>query len=231
MLQISIVPNKDLIAYQSPSTQELLIEKALASTPSWGSEYVRPAFEGDEEAAFSLCVSLRDHDRARMTGLMYRAQVRPAAFQAMLTGALSQSHYYNSVLAEAGGRRSLVKWLRYAAYTLPENLPNMVTIYRGVRGCTSQQGAKGLSWSLDFDVAAWFAVVHRHWVSGQPLVVQAHVRCSDLLFYSNDREEQEVIPRTTPRKFSVIDDPPILAKAAERQIERARAPIANLAAA
>jgi hypothetical protein len=59
-------------------------------------------------------------------------------------------------------------------------------VYRGVRGCGTQTAAKGLSWTLNRDVACWFA--HRPGLAkGAPLVVTATIDSSDIVYHSNSR--------------------------------------------
>jgi len=72
-----------------------------------------------------------------------------------------------------------------------------VTIYRGTSGLGQAAAAKGLSWSTSYNVACWFAC---RWLGlrTDPLVVQATVDASDLIYWSNGRNEQEVIPRRRP---------------------------------
>jgi hypothetical protein len=198
----------------SPGKREALIRKAEQFAPDYARENVRPAFEGDADEASWLVFRLHDYQRATMAALMYRARVDPAAFREVLSGALSQSHYYSDVLRQARGRTGLARWLRYAEYTLPEDLPDVVTIYRGVNGCTPWQAAGGLFWSLDFDVAAWFAC---HYRGQNGYVVKATISRSELVYYNDERDEREVIPASIPWPISVVDDTTVLAEAAARK--------------
>ena len=60
----------------------------------------------------------------------------PEAFCVALEAAWTQSRHYSDVLLEARSLNELVRWFRYAAFPLPEDLPDPVTIYRGVQDVT-----------------------------------------------------------------------------------------------
>jgi hypothetical protein len=81
-----------------------------------------------------------------------------------------------------------------------------VTIYRGACGIDRQRAERGLSLTTDRSVASWFA--HRSiWRGGQlrPLVVAATVPWSDIIYYSNEREEKEIVTRTAPTAWAEGD--------------------------
>lgn len=52
--------------------REKMLLEMEAFVPSWAKEYVRPAFEGDPEAARSLVFAAHDHQRARLALEAYR---------------------------------------------------------------------------------------------------------------------------------------------------------------
>jgi hypothetical protein len=203
----------------SKHARELLIEEAIDFTPVWGKEYVRAAFAGDVDAAIRLAVSLHDHQRAEMAGMMYRARVAPPAFRAVLETALSQTHCYSHVERHSRGILGFFKWCRYAQFPIPDDLPDVVTIYRGVKNCSPFDAAFGLSWTLDFDVAAWFAC---RWAGPEdrPLVVTIDdFPKADIVGFIDDRNEREVIPGPSSARadYRVIDDRVALAEAYARK--------------
>ncbi|MDR3576823.1 MAG: hypothetical protein P4L50_23405 [Anaerolineaceae bacterium] len=171
---------------------------AIELTPEWGQEYIRPAFAGDEAAASDLISSLHDHQRAQMVRIMYDAGVPPDAFRVALTGALDQTHCYGDVLQAAKTRLQLVRWCRYARYKLPASCNDKITIFRGVGGGSIARAKAGLSWTLDFDCAAWFAMRLN---GAEPLVLEATVPASEAVFYSSERSESEAIPATIPKNL------------------------------
>jgi hypothetical protein len=111
--------------------------------PPWGEKYVDAAFAGDPEAAASLALALNASVRASMALFMYRGRVAPPAFREMLREALDQTHYYGAALRLARGRNGLARWLKYAASKIPTDLPETVTVYRGVTGCGLPEAATG----------------------------------------------------------------------------------------
>mgnify|MGYP000855781100 CR=1 FL=1 len=69
-----------------------------------------------------------------------------------------------------------------------DNLPDEVTIYRGVTEYNKNM-VKGLSWSLSLDTARWFA--HRFRENGH--VYKATINKKDVLALYTDRNESEVV--------------------------------------
>ena len=79
-------------------------------------------------------------------------------------------------------KRALMNDEEYSVY---ENLPETVTVYRG---CADLREAKGISWTLSPKVASFFADRY-----GKGKVFQAQIAKSDVIGYLDDRDEQEVI--------------------------------------
>ncbi len=181
--------------------REQIIEEARSITPEWGQEYVAEAFEGDPDAVFRLMVALHDHQRAAMVHALYTARVRPEAFRSALDVAWTQSHHYQDILREARTWRQFVRWCRYASFDLPADVLDPVTIYRGVPNVTAARAAQGVAWTLDRGPAEWFSRGYggnANRPDTTPMVVAAVVPRAMLMFYSNERKEQEVIPETLP---------------------------------
>lgn len=179
--------------------QNEAVADAVRLTPSFGQKHVGPAFAGDPEAVSSLMLSLHDHQRATMVRLLYRARIAPSAFRVALEDALGQTHQYNCVRILARGWPNFVRWCRYADFPLPSDIPDRVTIYRGALGDDYDQALvqamMGSSWTLSREKAEWFASRPGHLES---VVVCATIPRGAIMFYSNEREEQEVIPDTLP---------------------------------
>lgn len=69
-------------------------------------------------------------------------------------------------------------------------LESPITVYRGVT--CSRFGHKGMSWTTNPNTAAWFA--SRHSVAGgDPAVYSLLVRPDQILYMTNDRNEEEVV--------------------------------------
>lgn len=72
---------------------------------------------------------------------------------------------------------------------LPDEVKTPVTIYRG----QSADDPKGLSWTLNRAVAESFAHGHRGMRVQNPIVFEMQVELEEIAFYTNDREEEEVV--------------------------------------
>ena len=68
-------------------------------------------------------------------------------------------------------------------------LPAVVTVYRGCY----ERNRRGMSWTLERDVAERFPSLTRYRGPGQPLLVTGHVKRADVAFITLDREESEVV--------------------------------------
>jgi hypothetical protein len=80
----------------------------------------------------------------------------------------------------------------FRAARFPHHLEGKITIYRGASDTDAKTAAKGVSWTTNRDVACWFAYRYR---SEQPIVLCAHVDASEVVYYEDNRYEQEVILR------------------------------------
>ena len=77
--------------------------------------------------------------------------------------------------------------LRAAGDPLPGSAP--WTIYRGVAGHGKARRVRGYSWTGDQEGAAWFA--NRYDDGPDPAVFRTTVHEPEILFYSNERQEEE----------------------------------------
>jgi hypothetical protein len=74
------------------------------------------------------------------------------------------------------------------------DLGETVTIWRGLAS-PWEEGRLDLSWTLDRDTAAWFAMRRSGLRNAQPQVVKTEVPAINILWRSDERGEAEVIPR------------------------------------
>ena len=77
-----------------------------------------------------------------------------------------------------------------------DNLPEQVTIYRGMSVAENETGDYGISWTLDKKVAEKFAFdyIHNYDTNGQEHIVKEIViEKSKIVAYFDERNEQEVI--------------------------------------
>ena len=99
--------------------------------------------------------------------------------------------------------------LRKCGDTLPHAGP--FTVYRGVAGRGRQRAVKHFSWTGTLDVARWFAgrasYIDGHISLPDPAVFVVTVPVSEVLFYTNDRNEDEYVLSTEtlrPRRFERV---------------------------
>jgi hypothetical protein len=88
--------------------------------------------------------------------------------------------------------------LRAAGEPLPGAGP--FTVYRGVAGHGRARRVRGLSWTASLERAKWFA---NRWFSGglglvDPAVFCLSIAAEDVLFYINNRQEEEFVIRVPP---------------------------------
>lgn len=170
--------------------RELVVMGVETFADSWATKYVRPAFDGDLDAARRLCVALTNPKRGSVAVAMWRAKVSLPAYRAFLTAAWEHDHGY--VKAAARSWRTLAPMFRYAELPLPSDFGPTVRAWRGTSGVTLTVAKRGHSWSLDRDVACWFAMrlAKQH---GRPLVLIAEVPRDSVVLYTDERSEREVV--------------------------------------
>lgn len=86
--------------------------------------------------------------------------------------------------------------LRKEGDELPKELGSEFTIYRG----QNLEEELGISWSLSKEKAAWFASNRNKEElvkKGKTGVIERRVTVDNILFYSNEREEQEIVVSPT----------------------------------
>jgi len=82
-----------------------------------------------------------------------------------------------------------------------DNLPPMLTLYRG----GNKDFGRGLSWTLDIEVAKSFALGHRWIHNPSPTIFSARVRKSSVAFVCVDRNESECVLFRPPQRPSFQD--------------------------
>jgi hypothetical protein len=169
----------------------------------WAKAHVGPAFQGSVRSAFSLSIALRNDQRGKVAVAMWQAKVPRKAFRAYLSSVWVHDHHH--VIAAAKTRRCLACMFRYAAFTLPEDLPERVQVWRGTSGIPFEVAVAGYSWTTDRATACWFAMRSQP-DAGSPLVVTATVSKSRIVYASNEREEHEVVLMRPPPGARVDGD-------------------------
>jgi hypothetical protein len=165
-------------------------------------ELIAQTFEGDPEAAFGLSIQLDNHQRGEAAFLLWLAKIPVPAFRAFMQSVWEHDHRH--VIAAAGTRRDLEAMFRYAAFPLPTDMPETVTVWRGTSALSRLEAARGLSWTLDRDRACWFAMRFAE-CKGSPLVLSARVPRSEILLYTDEGQEREAV---VFRKRAKVDGTP-----------------------
>ena len=104
----------------------------------------------------------------------------------------SSARQYQGCLMGSGDRKTLA------------SLPELLTVYRGYQS-RSRGNKMGLSWTLSPEKAGRFA--HRSSDGGLPMIAEGTCKKSDILGYTNCRDEQEVI--IDPSKVTIVKRVPV----------------------
>ena len=165
-------------------------------------EYVQAAFDGDVNAAGMLSVSLSNDKRGHVAVAMWRAKIKRDAFQNYLSCIWSHDHRY--VIAAAQTRRTLGCMFRYAAFPLPTDLPDTVTVWRGSSHQSFADTKTGYSWTTDRNLACWFAMRFAH--RGSHLVLTADIEKRNISLFTNERKESEAVLMRPPAVVKIDGD-------------------------
>lgn len=126
---------------------------------------------------------------------MWRTKVKREAFREYFSNAWNHDHRY--VIAAAQTRRTLGYMFPYAAFPLPADLPDTVTVWRGSSYLPFDDARTGYSWTTDRDLACWFAMRFAE-RNGSPLLLTADIAKRDIALFTNDREESEAVLMRPP---------------------------------
>jgi hypothetical protein len=173
----------------------------LCAPHEW--EYMEAAFNGDVDAAGSLTFRLSNDKRGAVAVAMWRAKVKREAFREYFSSVWEHDHHY--VIDAAQTRRTLGYMFRYAAFPIPAELPDVVTLWRGTSKLTIAEAREGYSWTIDRDAACWFAMRFAD-INGAPLVLTAEVAKSDIALFTNAREESEALLIRPPAAVKIDGD-------------------------
>jgi hypothetical protein len=172
------------------SWRDSMRRKLEAIAEPWALRFIGPTFEGDTGAAFSLSCALGNAKRGDAAVLLWLAKAPVPAFRVFLQSVWEHDHRH--VSAAAGKRVNLEAMFRYAAFSLPEDIPETVTVWRGTSALPRAQAVRGVSWTLDRDLACWFAMRFAD-RNGSPLLLTARVPRSEILLYTDERSEREAV--------------------------------------
>lgn len=167
-----------------------ILEDLTEVLPSYAARWLKPTFRGDVNAASYLCDALPSYQRGLVARALWSAKVPVVAYQAYLGAAWDHDHA--EVIAAAETRHRLGFMFRYAAFVLPLDMPQKVTVWRGVSGVSFWAAVPGYSWTTCRDVACWFAMRYSG-PTRQPLVITTRIRKDSIARFHNGRNEREII--------------------------------------
>ena len=177
---------------------------------------------GDSDQAFELAILVDPDKCGSMAMKLYKSKVPPLSFAAYLDFAWTKNHI--TVSRAARSRAELARLFQYAQFDIPAALPEKVTCWRGTAGVSVAQARRGVSWSLSRDVAALFATRFGDSHSGpNRLLLKTTVPKSQILFYSDERQEKEVVLVRPPKIVVVDGDLDDWKRCAERHASDSRA--------
>ncbi|WP_027997128.1 hypothetical protein [Simplicispira psychrophila] len=182
------------------SQRAMLVQGIKKHMPAYVAKHIEATIQGDAEAAFSFNVALDDCDRGVVAVALWRAKIALPAFRAFL--AATWKHDHRHLIAAAETRRRLASMFRYAAFPLPDDLPDTVRVWRGTSKLSQAQSVRGYSWTTNKEVAYWFASRFASF-NGNPLVLVADVAKSDIALFTNDRKEHEAVLLVPPKGWRV----------------------------
>ncbi len=157
--------------------------------PSNALVHLEKAFEGDVEAALRLISAAPNRFRAHILVAAYCLDTPNPAYQTVVREVWDGDH--DQVVRLTRNKRPWIKRMMAAADFDVSSFPPLFCIWRGTTKSRFVDAAKGLSWTRDRNVACLFAFRN----SGKPLVLRASVKRDDVVYFSNSRNESEVVPR------------------------------------
>lgn len=163
----------------------------LATLPERVQRHLTAALTGDRLAAVLATNAADAEDQGYMVRAFYDLGIPSDAFQAALGTAWVGDNTHVSDAFDAN-RRLLNKAFRYAAFDLPQFLTRPTLIYRGGYG-SPEDIAQGLSWTMDFNAACFFARRFGDKPEAPSIVVHRTVTSRSVLALFEHRNETEVV--------------------------------------
>ena len=153
-------------------------------------------FDGEPDAAANLAIAAPNQYRGMVAIAAYYLGTPEPAFRALLSSVWEHDAGY--VQEAAGWDYGLVRRM-FKAARFEHQISTPTFIYRGVAGIDTRSACKGISWTTSRDVACWFAL-RAAYGNRRPLVIATVVQPENIIFFSNERQEREVILRRVPRR-------------------------------
>ncbi|HEX2526172.1 MAG TPA: hypothetical protein VHL31_07705 [Geminicoccus sp.] len=182
-----------------------------------GHEDLQRAADNDVEAVKSLTLAYDGWHVGLFVKWVYLMGLSEECLRAALSSAWLRRH--SEVQRAARTRPELIKWFRAANFDL-SMLPDEVTVWRGTCGIPWEEALCGWSWTTRRSVAAWFAMRFPHF--GSPIVLRRTVKRSEILYFSDSREESECV-LSTIGEFQFDGTPDEWRRLAKEEIAQRRA--------
>jgi hypothetical protein len=152
-------------------------------------EFVTRAMGGDVDAVASAVLVLNNGARGHFALIVCMVGAPIEVRREVLTSVWNHDHRH--LLAACRSPKHLRRLFRDAEFPLPSTASTL-TVFRGTSALSLDEARRGWAWTLDRDVACWFAMRFAA-ENGRPLVLRAEVPRDRVFFYSNDRTEAEVL--------------------------------------
>jgi hypothetical protein len=157
--------------------------------PAYAKRYLDAGLDGDVEAGRSLISAAPNEFRGYVAVAGYYIGTPNPTYREIVD--LAWSMDCGSVASAAKACRVPVRrMMKEARFDHP--FSGEICVYRGAAGVSPWRASRGLSWTTSRDVACWFAF-RSSWGTRKPIVVVANVAASKIVFYSDERDEQEVM--------------------------------------
>lgn len=200
-----------------------ILDQLWGELPPYALEFMDQTFTQHDEEAASRLVSAAPNERADIALCAYWLGIPNPAYRAIVGGVWDHDHWQ---LLNAVGQDTLMIREIFAAGEFPHSLRGNQTVYRGAINVEPETAVEGLSWTTSHEIACWFACRHS---GAAPVVLTAAVSSSEIIYWSNERNECEVILRSAPPLR--LDDQPNRWDEIARSVSEERALKSRLALA
>lgn len=195
----------------STETENLRCTKMIFdSDPAWRvwhKEHLKRlqdgVLRGAPKQALELAASVTPEMRGTLAVSLWQSNVPPSAYRVFLDEVWSK--YHGAVIDHVRSRKRLIQMFLHADFSLPTDWPDQITLWHGANKISPLKAAKGYSWTTSKDVACWFAMRF----DSDPstcMVLKTTVSKSQIVYFSDDRSESEVLLIRPPRPKSVAMD-------------------------
>jgi len=192
-LEVSVKRKNRPISYHSRLRRRVL---SKAASEEYRDEAARlltdptgldSALAGDMDATVTLC-QRNDMGMSHVALAAYWGGTPYDAYRDLLSFGWSEDWLRFQLTV---GRRLAFIRRMFRVARFQREFDGKLIIYRGTDGLSPAAASRGWSWTLNRDVACYFAYYAQKW--GEPLVLSATVDASDVLYYENNRFEDEII--------------------------------------